>query len=84
MKNNLTQDAVGRVLNCSGGHVSALERNLADIKVVDAIKLCRLYKVSVNELLGIDYVIVHKENELDEAFIIKVIKKFLRENFLYK
>jgi len=49
---DLTQAAVGKLLNKSQQGYNHIESGRAELKIEDLIKLCDLYKVSADYLIG--------------------------------
>ncbi len=49
---DLTQEQVGRVLNKSQQGYNHIEAGRAELKIEDLIKLCELYGVSADYLIG--------------------------------
>ena len=50
--NDLTQAEVGKALNKSQQGYNHIEAGRAELKIEDLIKLCDLYKVSADYLIG--------------------------------
>ena len=51
--NDYTQSFVGEILNKSQQGYNHIESGRAELKIEDLIKLCKLYKVSADYLIGI-------------------------------
>lgn len=51
-ENNLTLEAVAKILEISRSEYAAYERGLDEISIKLLIRLCRLYDVSVPYILG--------------------------------
>ena len=51
--NDLTQKAVGEIIQKSQQGYSHIEEGRAELKIDDLIKLCRFYKVSADYLIGL-------------------------------
>ena len=51
--NNLTQKAVGAVINKSQQGYSHIEDGRAELKIDDLIRLCKFYNVSADYFIGI-------------------------------
>ena len=51
--NDLTQKAVGQIINKSQQGYSHIEDGRAELKIDDMIKLCRFYKVSADYFVGL-------------------------------
>ena len=51
--NDLTQKAVGQIINKSQQGYSHIEDGRAELKIDDMIKLCKFYKVSADYFVGL-------------------------------
>ena len=51
---DLSQEAVGKLLNKSQQGYSHIENGRAELKIDDLISLCKLYEVSADYLIGLD------------------------------
>lgn len=51
--NDLTQEQLGKVLNKSQQGYNHIEAGRAELKIDDLIKLCKLYNLSADYLIGL-------------------------------
>mgnify|MGYP003322700369 CR=1 FL=1 len=52
--NDLSQKTVGKIINKSQQGYDHIEKRRAKLAIEDLIKLCEFYKISSDELLGIN------------------------------
>ena len=51
--NDYTQEFIGKLLNKSQQGYNHIEAGRAELKIDDLIKLCKLYKVSADYIIGL-------------------------------